>query len=342
MEIGLHRTLLDEDSKMTSTMNRSLLERVLQGLPGPPAVWAVVLGLVPLTAALLPDAYVATVGEGPLSKRVVAGVVFAYAVALSVVAVIYFHRRIAEVEESLVGVSATHGNAVPFRGLENVIGPLLLAAIFVIATTIRTAILADLSTALIWLPISVVSNFPLMSAFWIYVVLLLGLGRLGRRKLSLAAFPQDPSLGLASVGRLAYTAFWIYTAASVPILFVNAGDPTRLSMSLAFFLVGLVIFFVSLWGLHTQLVHARREQIDHARRMLAGVYEPTRSGSLEALERYSQAILAANVIQEQALSIQRWPFDDGRFKRIAAAIGTIVTFTATGIVSRLIYERAIL
>jgi hypothetical protein len=300
-----------------------------------------VLGLVPLTAAFIPHAYVATVGEAPLSRRVVAGVVFGYAVVLSVVAVAHIVRRIGEVEESPIGLAVAHGDEVPFRGFENVFGPLLLTAILVVATTIRTASLADLSTALIWIPISIVTNFPLMSAFWIYVVLLLGLGRLGRRKLSLPAFPQDPSLGLASVGRLAYTAFWIYTAASVPILLVNAGDPTRLTMSLAFFLTGLAVFFVSLWGLHTQLVHARREQIDHARRMFAGVYEPTRSGSLEALERYSEAIFAANVIEEHALSIQRWPFDDRRFKRITAAIGTVVTFTATGIVSRLIYERAV-
>jgi hypothetical protein len=213
---------------------------------------------------------VATVGEAPLSRRVVAGVVFGYAVVLSVVAVAHIVRRIGEVEESPIGLAVAHGDEVPFRGFENVFGPLLLTAILVVATTIRTATLADLSTVLIWIPISIVTNFPLMSAFWIYVVLLLGLGRLGRRKLSLPAFPQDPSLGLASVGRLAYTAFWIYTAASVPILLVNAGDPTRLTMSLAFFLTGLAVFFVSLWGLHTQLVHARREQIDHARRMFCG------------------------------------------------------------------------
>ena len=208
--------------------SRSLLERVPQRLPGPRTVWAVVLGLVPLAAAFIPHAYVDTVGEASLGKRVVAGIVFGYAVALSVVAVGYFHRRIAEVEESPVGLGAPDPDDMPFSRFENVFGPLLLTTIFVVATTIRTATLADLSTALIWLPISVVTNVPLMSAFWMYVVLLLGLARLGRRKLSLGAFPEDPSLGLAAVGRLAYTAFWIYTAASVPILFVNAGDPARL------------------------------------------------------------------------------------------------------------------
>jgi hypothetical protein len=53
-------------------MNRSLLEKSAR-TPGTRAVWALVLGLVPLTAAFIPRAYVATVGEARLSRRVVAG-----------------------------------------------------------------------------------------------------------------------------------------------------------------------------------------------------------------------------------------------------------------------------
>jgi hypothetical protein len=213
MELAFIAALLDEDNGMTSVTSRSLLERGLQRLPGPRAVWAVILGLVPLAAAFIPNAFVATVGAAPLSTRLIAGIVFGYAVALSVVAVGYFHRRVAEVEESLIGLNAPHGDDNPFRAFENVFGPLFLTTVFVAATTIRTAILVDPPTALIWLLISIVSNFPLMSAFWMCVVLLLGLARLGRRKLSLEAFPQDPSLGLAAVGSLAHTTFWVYTGA---------------------------------------------------------------------------------------------------------------------------------
>ena len=63
-----------------------------------------------------------------------------------------------------------------------------------------------------------------------------------------------------------------------------------------------MVFFVLLWGLHNNSF-ARREQIDRAARMFAEVYEPTRSGSPEVLQRYSNAILAANVIEEHAMSI---------------------------------------
>jgi hypothetical protein len=67
-----------------------------------------------------------------------------------------------------------------------------------------------------------------------------------------------------------------------------------------------------------------------------------RSGSAEMLERHAQAILAARAIEEEARSIQRWPFDNRHFKEIAAIVGTIVTFTGTGIITRLIYENVIL
>lgn len=46
-----------------------------------------------------------------------------------------------------LGLAAAHGDEVPFRGFENAFGPLLLTAIFVVATTIRTATLADPSSA---------------------------------------------------------------------------------------------------------------------------------------------------------------------------------------------------
>jgi hypothetical protein len=239
-------------------------------------------------------------------------------------------------------LTSSHTKEELFAGYSSAMGPILLAAAFVVATVARTVALTDLETGLVWLPVSIVTNVPLMSAFWIYLVVLLGLRRLSRQRLSLETFPEDPSLGLAPVGRLAYTAFWIFAAASAPILVVNAGYILRLALTLGVFLVGLAIFFASLWGLHRQLLGVRQEHITRARRLYAQAYEPIRSSSPDALARQANALLAAKSIEEEACSIQKWPFDDRRFKAIAAIGGTIVTFTGTGIITRLIYENAIL
>lgn len=61
----------------------------------------------------------------------------------------------------------------------------------------------------------------------------------GRGRLSIApAFPQDLSLGLGEVGRLAFTAFWICGAGFAPILVVNFTNPIGLLFILGLFLVG--------------------------------------------------------------------------------------------------------
>lgn len=313
----------------------TIVQRLLLRAPGPRALWIVLYSLVPLAAAFLPHAFVATVGPEPLGTRVVTGVVFGYAVGLSLIAIGYFEGRVREVEQAV-------GDPHLFREFSGSIGPLALTTLFVVATTARTWALTDPGTALLWLPITSLTNLPLMTAFYVYVVLLLGLDRVGRLQQSLSLFPRDPSLGLQSVGHLAYAAFWIFAAAAIPPLVVNSGDGVRLALTLCVFLVGVVGFFASIWRLHRQLVAAREQCIGDARDLLSHAYEPLRSGSAAALHQQAQAILAAKAIEEEAKTIQRWPFDDRRFRQIAALVGTIVTFTGTGIITRLVYENVIL
>ena len=309
------------------------LERILMRLPGSRPLWAVLIGAVPVAAAFAPHAYVATVGEATLGRRLIAGAVFGYAVALAVLAVSYFSRQLVEVGRSLEEQMAA-GDL--FKRQESLAGPLALTLAFSTVTILRTASLTDIGYAIKWLPVSLITNFPLMSAFWLFVVMFLGLRRLGGHQLSLDAFPRDPSLGLSSVGRLAYTAFWVYAAASAPILVVNVGEPTRLAMSLVVFIAGVVAFFVSLAGLHRQLLAARSKEIEWARGLFATTYESVRSGTPEALQKGAETLLASKAIVDEAEAIQRWPFEDRRFRQIAAIIGTFATFTATGVVTRFV------
>ena len=199
--------------------------------------------------------------------------------------------------------------------------------------------LGDLSAALLWLPISFLVNLPLMTAVWVYLALLLGLNRLGRRTLSLTPFPEDLSLGLDEVGRLAFTAFWIYGAGFAPVLVINITNPIGLLFILGLFLLGVGVFFACLEGLHRQLVAARRHYLEWAGQLYARAYEPIRSGSLAVLGEQAQALQAAEVIQRRAEAIQQWPFQQRRLAQIAGIVGTVVTFVMTGIITRLILVR---
>jgi len=317
-----------------------LTERLLGRLPGPNVAGVLAWAALPVAAGLLPDAYVATVGPRPIGVRLLVGLVFAYAVALSLWAVGRFTSEADAVQRSVDRLAAHPEQASPvFGGMGSTWGPLALTLVFVAVTIWRTAVLGDWWVALGWLPVALLVNLPLLTAVWAYLALLLGLVRLGRRTLSLTAFPQDLSLGLGEVGRLAFTAFWIYGAGFAPVLLISFANPLRLLLLLGLFLAGVLLFFGCLQGLHRQLVAARRHFLEWAGELYARAYEPVRSGSPVALGAQALPLVAAEVIQRRAEAIQQWPFQQRRLAQIAGIVGTVVTFVATGIITRLILVR---
>ena len=318
-----------------------LTERLLGRLPGPRVAWVLAWAAIPIAAGLLPGAYLATVGVKPLAVRLLIGLVFAYEVVLAVWAVGRFTRERDTVQRSVDQLAAPRGQtAMPvFGGMASTWGPLALTLVFVAVTLWRTAVLGGRWAALRWLPVTVLVNLPLLTAVWVYLALLLGLARLGRRTLSLTAFPQDLSLGLAAVGRLAFTAFWIYGAGFAPVLVINFANPLGLLLILGLFLLGVLVFFGCLQGLHRQLLAARRHWLEWAGQLYARAYEPLGSGSLASLGEQAQALQAAEVIHRRAEAIQQWPFQQRRLAQIAGIVGTVVTFVITGILTRLILVR---
>ena len=67
------------------------------------------------------------------------------------------------------------------------------------------------------------------------------------------------------------------------MLLINLANPVRLLLLLGLFLLGVLVFFGCLQGLHRQLLSARRHYLEWAGQLYAHAYEPIRSGSLAAL-----------------------------------------------------------
>ena len=321
--------------------NVPLTERVLAVLPGPRWVWMIVWAAIPLGAIFLPDSYVATVGKEPFAVRALAGVAFCYGTFLTLWGVGKFTRDVATAEESLRDVGEDdHGEHAPvFRGLGSIVGPLALAAVFVVTTTIKTADLAGTDAALAWLPTTIATNVAATTGIWVFLAILLGLDRLGRQKLSLDRFPEDPSLGLSEVGRLAFGWFWVYAAAFALFLLPGRSDAFRLSLSIGLFVLGIGAFFASMLRLHRQLVAERTKHIEWARDLYVRAYEPVRFGSIEALERQAPALAAAEAIEKRAEEIQKWPFSERRMRQMLAIAGTMLTFGSTSIIVNFILSK---
>jgi hypothetical protein len=340
MDVRLALSRGRQDGRAADAM-LPLTERILGRLPGPRGAWVLAWAAVPMAAGIAPGSYLATVGAESIAARLLTGVVFAYAVVLALWAVGRLTSQSTTVERSVEQLAARPEQAATpvFGPMASTRGPLALTLVFVAVTVWRTAVLRDLWAALLWLPVSLLVNLPLLTAVWVYLALLVGLNRLGRRTLSLTAFPEDLSLGLGEVGRLAFTAFGMYAAGFAPVLAISLASPVRLLLDLGLFLLGVLVFFGCLEGLHRQLVAARRHYLAWAGQLYAQAYEPIRSGSLGALGEQAQLLQAAEVIQRRAEAIQQWPFQQRRLAQIAGIVGTVVTFVLTGILTRLILVR---
>jgi hypothetical protein len=57
---------------------------------------------------------------------------------------------------------------------------------------------------------------------------------------------------------------------------------------------------------------------------------------MDELRDNALILQAAEGIERRAEAIQRWPFEDTRLRQMAALAGTVLTFVATGIITRLV------
>jgi hypothetical protein len=235
-------------------------------------------------------------------------------------------------------VGGTDDPMEAFRGMGSALGPLLLtvatAVVFGGQGLVAHGWLRGIVSGGAWLLIGV----ALWTFFWVYLNLQIGLHRLGRRHLSLRPYPGDRSLGLRPVGRLAFTGFWTFVALLAPLILApflisRVPDFLGLSVGLVVLLAGLAAFFLSLRRLNRQMVAAKQRELGWARGLYEQAFRPVREeGTLEALQRQSGLLGAAEALEKRAERIQEWPFDEGTFARVVAISSTVVA----AIVARLL------
>jgi len=187
------------------------------------------------------------------------------------------------------------------------------------------------------LPLVFLFLLPLMTFAWTYLLLLLGLDRLGRARLALDLFPQDRSLGLGPVGSLAFGGFVLLLAAAVPILVT--GSQSLSTVTLDLFVLGVVVlaFFLSMWRLHGQLREAKARYLAEMRALYAAAYAPLRAApTLEALESQASTLGTAKALVERAENILSWPIDE----RLTATLISLVVGILISLAARVVLIAA--
>jgi hypothetical protein len=239
-----------------------------------------------------------------------------------------FARDVTAIEGNLSTLIGKHNYAAKFafRGMESRVGPLILAIAITLIFTTQFILYGWWVLALLNIPFWLLIHFPVTTWFWNYLILMLGLNRLGTQHLTLESYAGDKSMGLRPVGSLAFSGFGMFAAILGPIVLVSIIDVLGLAVGLLFFLSGVMAFFLSLYRIHGQMVIARKGEIAKAHELYAKAYEPLRfAPSLELLGKQAPLLSAAEALEKRLEGIQTWPFSDAVLVRIVAIAGSVVT-----------------
>jgi hypothetical protein len=312
-----------------------ITERLLAKLPGPRWRWQLVWSLVPVMQLLTLTAisFWSRFGLKGMSWDILAmglapTLVWGYAIWMSLWGVAKFARDVTAIEGNLSTLIGKHNYAAKFafRGMESSVGPLILAIAITLIFGTQLILYGWWVLALLNIPFALLIHFPVTTWFWNYLMLMLGLNRLGKQHLTLESYAGDKSMGLRPVGSLAFSGFRMFAAILGPIVLVSMTDVLGLTVGLLFFVIGVIAFFLSLYRIHGQMAIARKGEIAKAHELYAKAYEPLRATpSLELLGKQAPLLSAAEALEKRLEGIQTWPFSDAIFARIVVVASGVVT-----------------
>jgi hypothetical protein len=310
-----------------------LTERILRRLPGTRLAWVVAWALVPwLNLGVIAASGAGEWGRGgvPLGE-VVNRTAVTFAVLLSLWGTARITDELRTLRSALAEVVEQEEPEVErlFHGIDSTVAPLLLTAAAAVILPLDEAFGGEAVAALIQGATWLVVGIPLWTAVWVYLMLQIGLNRLGRGHLTLQPYRGDRSLGLRPVGRLAFTGFWMLFGSAGPLVLTSLSDRPGAVVGIGVLVAGVGLFFLSLRRVNRQMVAVKQRELQRALDLYGQAYQPVRDEpTLEVLQRQAGLLKAAEALEKRAERIQEWPFDEATFARMitiaSSAIATII------------------
>jgi hypothetical protein len=253
------------------------------------------------------------------------------ALSFAVVLTLWGTERIARRSERLRAETADVLDtdvADPFRAMNNVVGPLVIAVGAAVAFAVSAFLRDGWASAFLrggtWLLLGI----AFWTFLWTYACLQFGLNKLGDGHLRRDNALIDPSLGLRPLGAAAFMGLWMLLVSLVPVVLTGLPDVVGFVIGLVVLAGGLGAFFFSLWGLHRQMTAVKEGQVAISRELYAEAYEPVRvERTLEALERQRGLITAAEALEKRALAIHDWPVDQATWAWVIGIATSVFALT---------------
>ena len=307
-----------------------LTERILRRLGRPRWLWILLWSAVALISPLVFGTAIRLSGRpfdsSELVNLLVSQAALAYACLIFLWGSGVLARQATDLRHGLERFAPGESAADLFRGIGSVGGPLVLTGIVVTISSANGWARYGPLPPIAALPLLSVYMVPIATFVWVYLAILVGLDRLGRRPLALDLFPQDRTLGLEKLGALASTGLGLVLVAAVPVLLAGSDEPVTLGISLAVVVMTVAVFVLSMWRLHRQMAAAKARYVAATRRLYADAYAPIREhATVETLEKHASVLSAAQSLDERAHNLLAWPIDEGTLKFMAVVVTGVVT-----------------
>jgi hypothetical protein len=315
-----------------------LSERALARLGGRRAFWIAAWALVPWVNAganlLLGTNRTSAVWEQSAELVVLNYAAISFAVVASLWGAGILARRLEALQTTTSDILVGEASE-PFRGVNTVAGPLVAsgaaAIVFAGTTLVDDGWLPGVVRGATWF----VLGIALFSFIWTYGSVLLGLNRLGRARVDPEAPHVDPGLGLQPLGGVASTGLWMLLVWLVPVLLTGLPDIVGAVIGMLVLGAALATFFLSMLGLHRQMVDVKNSELALARGLYARAYQPVHaSPTLEVLEQQRSLLAAADALEKRAGEIHEWPFAE----RTPTLVITVITSVVAMTIGRLILD----
>ena len=182
-----------------------------------------------------------------------------------------------------------------------------------------------------------VATLALSSVVWTFWSISLGIHRFGQAPLALRPYYEDPFLGLKPLGALSLSlafSYFGFIGLFLLVLSASPGTPTTADVvGVGGFLsglvvLGLVLFFLPLRGLHRRMVDEKRQEMTRLRPKLSPIYE---GGSDHGPQDVAH-LIRVDMMDRKVAAMAIWPYDVGILGRLSA-----ITLSVTAIlISRII------
>jgi uncharacterized membrane protein len=250
---------------------------------------------------------------------------------------IYVSRTIEKVNnyaETLLPVpqNGTHvPTPVNFRSLYSVRICALLAVVFFVLISVTYAGFAPASAQPSYFSISPAFMYAFLvdwTFVWTYIYSMYSIWKIGHFPLAIPPFTEDRTLGLQPFGSASLrltTIFLVLAISNVLTVHIFATSVPLFVISdllIIFSVMGLVLFFLPLYGLHKKLVAMKNKEMRWISAEHSAVLKEVRArGSFED-EGLTRRLTNIKLFREDVVKIRGWPLDTEMIARLV----TIVIF----------------